>query len=53
MNPPLRVYRKLLGQGIASCSLEELQEIDSQLQRSLGKVRERKVHILHHYLIGI
>jgi len=36
------VYRKLLGQGIASCSLEELQEIDSQLQRSLGKVRERK-----------
>ncbi|ANM68469.1 AGAMOUS-like 42 [Arabidopsis thaliana] len=34
--------RKLLGQGIASCSLEELQEIDSQLQRSLGKVRERK-----------
>ncbi|EOA14011.1 hypothetical protein CARUB_v10027142mg [Capsella rubella] len=37
--------RRLLGQGIASCSLEELQEIDSQLQRSLGKVRERKAQL--------
>ncbi|CAF2087404.1 unnamed protein product [Brassica napus] len=34
--------RKLLGQELASCSLEELQEIDSQLQISLGKVRARK-----------
>ncbi|WZZ00425.1 hypothetical protein YC2023_072753 [Brassica napus] len=35
-------FRKLLGQELASCSLEELQEIDSQLQISLGKVRARK-----------
>ncbi|XP_048626284.1 MADS-box protein AGL42-like [Brassica napus] len=35
--------RKLLGQELASCSLEELQEIDSQLQRSLAKVRAKKV----------
>ncbi|XP_010483927.1 PREDICTED: MADS-box protein AGL42 [Camelina sativa] len=37
--------RKLLGQGIASCSLEDLQEIDSQLQKSLGKVRARKAQL--------
>ncbi|CAN8251922.1 unnamed protein product [Cochlearia groenlandica] len=37
--------RRLLGQGIVSCSLEELQEIDNQLQISLGKVRERKVQL--------
>ncbi|KAG7613898.1 Transcription factor MADS-box [Arabidopsis suecica] len=42
--------RKLLGQGIASCSLEELQEIDSQLQRSLGKVRERKAQLFKEQL---
>ncbi|KAG2326902.1 hypothetical protein Bca52824_009630 [Brassica carinata] len=42
--------RKLLGQELASCSLEELQEIDSQLQISLGKVRARKVYILHYNL---
>ncbi|CAH8280528.1 unnamed protein product [Arabidopsis lyrata] len=37
--------RKLLGQEIAFCSLKELQEIDSQLQKSLGKVRERKAQL--------
>ena len=39
------MYRKLLGQELSSCSLPELQEIDSQLQRSLGEVRARKVYI--------
>ncbi|XP_024007571.1 MADS-box protein AGL42 isoform X2 [Eutrema salsugineum] len=42
--------RKLLGQGIASCSLEELQEIDSQLRRSLGKVRARKAQLFKEQL---
>lgn len=34
--------RKLLGQGIGSCSLNELQEIDNQLERSLKNIRTRK-----------
>ncbi|CAH8353963.1 unnamed protein product [Eruca vesicaria subsp. sativa] len=42
--------RKLLGEGLASCSVEELQEIDSQLQRSLGKVRARKAQLFREEL---
>ncbi|KAG5393826.1 hypothetical protein IGI04_023789, partial [Brassica rapa subsp. trilocularis] len=42
--------RKLLGQELASCSLEELQEIDSQLQISLGKVRARKARLFREQL---
>ncbi|GLT28584.1 hypothetical protein SLA2020_035050 [Shorea laevis] len=34
--------RKLLGQGLDSCSVEELQEIDSQLEQSLKNIRARK-----------
>ncbi|KAL3365688.1 hypothetical protein AABB24_010696 [Solanum stoloniferum] len=34
--------RKLLGQGIGSCSMNELQEIDNQLERSLKIIRARK-----------
>ncbi|XP_010555321.1 PREDICTED: MADS-box protein AGL42-like [Tarenaya hassleriana] len=34
--------RKLLGQGLASCSIEELHELDSQLQISLSHIRARK-----------
>ncbi|GLT65460.1 hypothetical protein SLA2020_378920 [Shorea laevis] len=37
--------RKLLGQGLGSCSLEELQEIDSQLKQSLKNIRARKVQL--------
>ncbi|GKU89421.1 hypothetical protein SLEP1_g3559 [Rubroshorea leprosula] len=37
--------RKLLGQGLGSCSLEELQEIDSQLEQSLKNIRARKVQL--------
>ncbi|VVB17667.1 unnamed protein product [Arabis nemorensis] len=42
--------RKLLGQGLPSSSLEELQEIDSLLQRSLGKVRARKAQLFDEQL---
>ncbi|CAH8387739.1 unnamed protein product [Eruca vesicaria subsp. sativa] len=42
--------RKLLGQELASCSLQELQEIDSQLQRSLGEVRARKAQMFKEQL---
>ncbi|GLU21022.1 hypothetical protein SLE2022_371880 [Rubroshorea leprosula] len=37
--------RKLLGHGLGSCSLEELQEIDSQLEQSLENIRARKVQL--------
>uniref|UniRef100_A0A3Q7HLM2 K-box domain-containing protein n=1 Tax=Solanum lycopersicum TaxID=4081 RepID=A0A3Q7HLM2_SOLLC len=36
------MLRKLLGQGIGSCSINELQEIDNQLERSLKIIRARK-----------
>ncbi|WZZ85068.1 hypothetical protein YC2023_113647 [Brassica napus] len=42
--------RKLLGQELSSCSLPELQEIDSQLQRSLGEVRARKAQMFKEQL---
>ncbi|KAJ0098656.1 hypothetical protein Patl1_20032 [Pistacia atlantica] len=34
--------RKLLGQDLGSCSVEELQDIDDQLERSLRSIRARK-----------
>ncbi|XP_027339463.1 MADS-box protein SOC1-like isoform X3 [Abrus precatorius] len=34
--------RKLLGEGLGSCSLEELQQIEEQLERSVSSVRARK-----------
>ncbi|XP_022774331.1 MADS-box protein AGL42-like [Durio zibethinus] len=37
--------RKLLGQGLGSCSVEELQEVESQLERSLRNIRARKDHL--------
>ncbi|CDP09628.1 unnamed protein product [Coffea canephora] len=36
---------KLLGQDLGSSSLEELQQIDSQLERSLKNVRARKTQL--------
>ncbi|KAK7294971.1 hypothetical protein RJT34_17872 [Clitoria ternatea] len=34
--------RKLLGEGLGSCSLEELQQIEQQLEKSVSSVRARK-----------
>ncbi|GKU89429.1 hypothetical protein SLEP1_g3566 [Rubroshorea leprosula] len=34
--------RKLLGQGLWSCSVEELQEIGNQLEQCLKNIRARK-----------
>ncbi|OWM75651.1 MADS-box protein AGL42-like [Punica granatum] len=39
--------RKLLGQGLGSCSMEELHEMDSQLERSLSSVRARKAQLFN------
>ncbi|XP_041006752.1 MADS-box protein AGL42-like isoform X2 [Juglans microcarpa x Juglans regia] len=35
--------RMLLGYGLSSCTSEELQEIESQLVRSLSRIREKKL----------
>ncbi|XP_044501430.1 MADS-box protein SOC1-like [Mangifera indica] len=34
--------RKLLGEGLESCSIEELQEIEQQLENSVSNIRARK-----------
>lgn len=34
--------RKLMGEGLGSCSLEELQQIEQQLEKSVSTVRARK-----------
>ncbi|RVX01118.1 MADS-box protein SOC1 [Vitis vinifera] len=34
--------RKLLGEGLGSCSIEELQQIEQQLERSVSSIRARK-----------
>ncbi|KAE8694242.1 MADS-box transcription factor 56 [Hibiscus syriacus] len=37
--------KKLLGQNLGSCSIEELKEVESQLERSLRSIRARKGHL--------
>ncbi|CAL0328123.1 unnamed protein product [Lupinus luteus] len=36
---------KLLGEGLGSCSLEELQDIENQLEKSVSNVRARKTQV--------
>nr|XP_018678106.1 PREDICTED: MADS-box transcription factor 50-like isoform X3 [Musa acuminata subsp. malaccensis] len=38
--------RKLLGDGLESCSLKELCELEAQMERSLHKIRGRKQYVL-------
>ncbi|KAG6669639.1 MADS-box protein SOC1-like isoform X2 [Carya illinoinensis] len=37
--------RRLLGESLGSCSIEELQQIEHQLERSVNKVRARKTQV--------
>lgn len=37
-------YRKLLGDGLELCPIDELQQVENQLERSLAKIRARKVN---------
>ncbi|CAN4125747.1 unnamed protein product [Withania somnifera] len=37
--------RKLLGDGLESCSLEELQQIEKQLEKSVVTIRARKMQV--------
>ncbi|KAH8521850.1 hypothetical protein Peur_040458 [Populus x canadensis] len=38
--------RKLLGDGLESCSIDDLQQLENQLERSLTRIRARKVYAL-------
>ncbi|KAL7158592.1 hypothetical protein ABFS83_02G154500 [Erythranthe nasuta] len=37
--------RKLLGEGLGACTFEELQQIEQQLERSVGTIRARKMQV--------
>ncbi|KAL5565438.1 hypothetical protein UlMin_028602 [Ulmus minor] len=37
--------RKLLGEGLGSCSIKDLQQVEQQLERSVSKVRARKAEV--------
>ncbi|KAK4746430.1 hypothetical protein SAY87_012742 [Trapa incisa] len=37
--------RKLLGEGLASCTIEDLQNIEQQLEYSISKIRARKTQV--------
>ncbi|GLT51885.1 hypothetical protein SLA2020_252600 [Shorea laevis] len=37
--------RKLLGEGLGSCTVEELQQLERQLERSVSNVRARKIQV--------
>uniref|UniRef100_A0A803MQ32 Uncharacterized protein n=1 Tax=Chenopodium quinoa TaxID=63459 RepID=A0A803MQ32_CHEQI len=39
--------RRLLGENLGSCSLEELQQLESQLERSVSKIRARKNQVFN------
>lgn len=38
--------RKLMGESLESCSVEELHELESQLEHSLSRIKKRKNHVL-------
>lgn len=37
--------RKLLGEGLGSCSIDELQKIEQQLEKSINKIRVKKTQV--------
>ncbi|KAL5565415.1 hypothetical protein UlMin_028579 [Ulmus minor] len=37
--------RKLFGEGLGSCSIKDLQQVEQQLERSVSKVRARKTEV--------
>ncbi|KAE8022459.1 hypothetical protein FH972_008257 [Carpinus fangiana] len=45
--------RKLLGHGLSICTREELQEIESQLERSLRSIRARKAQLLMDQIVHL
>lgn len=45
--------RKLLGDGLDLCSIEELQQLERQLERSLGKIRSKKFQMLKEEIVKL
>ncbi|XP_022156217.1 agamous-like MADS-box protein AGL19 [Momordica charantia] len=45
--------RKLLGDGLDLCSIEELQQLERQLERSLSKIRSRKYQMLKEEIVKL
>jgi hypothetical protein len=41
------IHRKLLGENLGSCSVQELKELEAQLEKSLSIIRQRKARALH------
>nr|WDA53350.1 MADS-box protein 1 [Erycina pusilla] len=44
---------KLMGENLESCSVDELQELESKLEQSISKVRERKNHLLEEQIVQL
>jgi len=42
--------RKLLGDGLELCSIDELQQVENQLERGLIKIRERKNQLFREHI---
>nr|ADU17781.1 forever young flower protein [Oncidium hybrid cultivar] len=45
--------RKLMGENLESCSVDELHELESQLEQSISKVRGRKNHLLEEQVVQL
>lgn len=45
--------RKLLGEGLGSCTIEELQQIEHQLEKSVCTVRARKTHVFKEQIVQL
>ncbi|KAL0844924.1 hypothetical protein Bca101_018170 [Brassica carinata] len=53
-NDLLKVHqRKLMGQGLGSCSLAELQELETQIEKSLRIIRSRKAELYADQLLKL
>ncbi|WOL18263.1 MADS-box protein AGL42-like isoform X1 [Canna indica] len=45
--------RKLLGEGLESCSLEELRDLEGQMEQSLHKIKGRKQSMLENQVVQL
>ncbi|KAL2552964.1 MADS-box protein SOC1 [Forsythia ovata] len=42
--------RRLLGEGLGSCTIQELQQLEQQLERSVGIIRARKMQVFRQHI---
>ncbi|XP_058744076.1 MADS-box protein SOC1-like [Vicia villosa] len=45
--------RKFLGEGLGSCSIDELQRIEQQLEKSITKVRAKKIQVYREQIVQL